>query len=125
MQFYEMNARSFTSRREIESVGALLLNGGNRNTLGLCLPLALRYRMIRDCCAGVVSFHCALLLLQTHVYAIFFAKAYLHDVGIMHCDVKSLNFLVSNDFVIKLADLGEARPFRAKISPEETKLMPK
>jgi serine/threonine protein kinase len=43
----------------------------------------------------------------------------------MHCDVKSLNFLVSSDFVIKLADLGESRPFRASMPPEESKLMPK
>lgn len=43
----------------------------------------------------------------------------------MHCDIKSLNFLVSKDFVIKLSDLGEARPFHANIPPEEAKLMPK
>lgn len=41
---------------EKDSVGPLLVNGSsNRNTLGMCLPLALRYRMVRDCCAGVVS----------------------------------------------------------------------
>jgi serine/threonine-protein kinase len=27
----------------------------------------------------------------------------------MHCDIKSLNFLVSSDLVTKLSDLGEAR----------------
>lgn len=53
------------------------------------------------------------------------AQAHLHSKGIMHCDVKSLNFLVTHDFVIKLSDLGEARPIRASMSPEETKLMPK
>ena len=30
----------------------------------------------------------------------------------MHCDIKSLNFLVTKDFTVKLADLGEARPFK-------------
>ena len=41
---------------EKDNVGSLLVNGSsNRNSLGMCLPLALRYRMIRDCCAGVVS----------------------------------------------------------------------
>lgn len=27
----------------------------------------------------------------------------------MHCDIKSLNFLITKDFVVKLSDLGEAR----------------
>ena len=52
------------------------------------LPLTLRLQMALDCCSGL---------------------SYLHSKGIMHCDVKSLNFLVTSDLVVKLADLGEAR----------------
>jgi hypothetical protein len=52
-------------------------------------PLALRLRMATDCAAGL---------------------AFLHSKGMMHNDIKSLNFLVNGDFVIKLADFGEARP---------------
>jgi serine/threonine protein kinase len=52
------------------------------------LPLPLRIRFARDCCAGI---------------------AYLHACGFMHCDVKSLNFLVTSELVVKLSDLGEAR----------------
>ena len=37
--------------------------------------------------------------------------AFLHSNGVMHCDVKSLNFLVDAAFNVKLADLGEARVF--------------
>ena len=54
----------------------------------LVLPLSLRIRMAKDCCAGV---------------------AYLHANGFMHCDIKSLNFLVDGDLNVKLSDLGEAR----------------
>jgi serine/threonine protein kinase len=35
--------------------------------------------------------------------------AFLHGRGMMHCDIKSLNFLVTSDLSIRLADLGEAR----------------
>jgi serine/threonine protein kinase len=52
------------------------------------LPLALRIRFSRDCCAGI---------------------AFLHACGFIHCDVKSLNFLVTSELVVKLSDLGEAR----------------
>ena len=31
----------------------------------------------------------------------------------MHCDVKSLNFLVTKDLTVKLSDLGEARSIQA------------
>ena len=54
----------------------------------LVLPLSLRLRMAKDCCSGV---------------------AYLHANGFMHCDIKSLNFLVDSDLNVKLSDLGEAR----------------
>jgi hypothetical protein len=52
---YFILSRSVMSDKD-NSVGPLLVNGGgsSRNTLGMCLPLGLRYRMIRDCCAGVV-----------------------------------------------------------------------
>ena len=35
--------------------------------------------------------------------------AHLHSNGIMHNDIKSLNFLVDKDLRVKLADLGESR----------------
>lgn len=86
----------FTARASTTSssapAGDLLAHGNpTRQSLGFCLPMRLRLQMIRDCCAGV---------------------AYLHSKGLMHCDIKSLNFLVTKDFVVKLADLGEARPFK-------------
>ena len=74
------------------TAGDLLVSGDpSRHSLGFCLNMRLRLQMIRDCCAGV---------------------AFLHSKGLMHCDIKSLNFLVTKDFTVKLADLGEARPFK-------------
>jgi serine/threonine protein kinase len=52
------------------------------------LPVSLRLRLARDCAAGV---------------------AHLHASGIMHNDIKSLNFLVDRNLRVKLADLGESR----------------
>jgi serine/threonine protein kinase len=57
-------------------------------SLGHLIPLSVRLKMIRDCAAGL---------------------AYLHSKGFMHCDIKSLNFLVTSSLTVKLADLGEAR----------------
>ncbi len=54
----------------------------------LVMPISLRLRMCKDCVSGV---------------------AYLHANGFMHCDIKSLNFLVDSDLNVKLSDLGEAR----------------
>jgi len=34
---------------------------------------------------------------------------YLHGKGILHGDIKSLNFLVTSDLIVKLGDLGEHR----------------
>jgi serine/threonine protein kinase len=58
------------------------------HSTGQFLPITLRFLLCKDCCAGV---------------------AFLHRAGFMHCDIKSLNFLVSSDLVAKLSDLGEAR----------------
>jgi serine/threonine protein kinase len=71
--------------------GELLAGCGDSHpeSLGLSMPMDLKLKMARDCCAGV---------------------AFLHSKGLMHCDIKSLNFLVTRDFTVKLADLGEARP---------------
>jgi hypothetical protein len=78
-----------------DSRSSLLLTGdSSRQSLGYCLPMSMRVKMVRDCCAGV---------------------AFLHSRGLMHCDIKSLNFLVTRDFVVKLSDLGEARPYRATL----------
>jgi len=96
------------SSRSLESsrnAGSLLASGDpSRQSLGYCLPVGLRLRMVRDCCAGV---------------------AFLHSKGMMHCDIKSLNFLVTTDFVVKLADLGEARPYREGMSKADRIAMPK
>jgi serine/threonine protein kinase len=76
-----------------DSRSSLLVTGdSSRNSLGYCLPMQMRIKMVRDCCAGV---------------------AFLHSRGLMHCDIKSLNFLITRDFVVKLSDLGEARPYKA------------
>jgi len=56
--------------------------------LGQTIPFTLCLRMMRDCVSGVSALH-------------------KHDI--VHCDIKSLNFLVTKDFVVKLSDLGEAR----------------
>jgi len=85
----QMRISTCTSLNDIR-VSSFLASGHNsRHSVGHIMPLSLRLRMARDCCAGV---------------------AYLHSNGIMHCDIKSLNFLVDRDLVVKLSDLGEARP---------------
>eukprot|EP00602_Paraphysomonas_sp_CaronLab_P012635 CAMPEP_0185041654 /NCGR_PEP_ID=MMETSP1103-20130426/41239_1 /TAXON_ID=36769 /ORGANISM="Paraphysomonas bandaiensis, Strain Caron Lab Isolate" /LENGTH=523 /DNA_ID=CAMNT_0027581487 /DNA_START=769 /DNA_END=2340 /DNA_ORIENTATION=+ len=87
------------------TAGSLLACGDpSRQSLGHYLPIALRLGMVRDCCAGV---------------------AFLHSKGMMHCDIKSLNFLVTTDFKVKLADLGEARPFKGGMTKADRISMPK
>jgi hypothetical protein len=61
------------------------------------LPTTLRLQMSMDCCSGL---------------------SYLHQKGILHADIKSLNFLVTRDLVVKLADLGEARLIRVRPSAQ-------
>jgi hypothetical protein len=60
----------------------------SRQSISNLIPMLLRLRMCRDCVSGV---------------------EFLHSNGFMHCDIKSLNFLVTKDLVVKLSDLGEAR----------------
>lgn len=67
------------------------------------MPMDLKIKVARDCCAGV---------------------AFLHSKGLMHCDIKSLNFLVTRDFTVKLADLGEARPSR-NVRSSDVGVLPK
>lgn len=67
----------------------------SRHSIGHFLPTHLRLKMCLDCCAGV---------------------AFLHSNNFTHCDIKSLNFLVNKDFVVKLSDLGEARSFSSTSS---------
>lgn len=64
-------------------------------SLGHLIPVSVRFAMIRDCAAGL---------------------AYLHFRGFMHCDIKSLNFLVTSQLTVKLADLGEARVIRRAVN---------
>jgi len=61
------------------------------------LPSTLRLQMSLDCCSGL---------------------SYLHKKGILHADIKSLNFLVTADLVVKLADLGEARLIQVRPTSE-------
>eukprot|EP01035_Chromulina_nebulosa_P017311 gene17311-22852_t len=65
-----------------------LSSSHHSETAGRSLPFPLRIRMARDAAAGV---------------------AYMHSKKLMHCDIKSLNFLVTKDLKVKLADVGEAR----------------
>jgi len=67
---------------------ASLNSSHHSETAGRSLPFPLRIRMARDAAAGV---------------------AYMHSKKLMHCDIKSLNFLVTKDLKVKLADVGEAR----------------
>jgi serine/threonine protein kinase len=36
--------------------------------------------------------------------------AHMHEYGFMHCDIKSLNYLVTRSLTLKLSDFGEVRP---------------
>eukprot|EP01039_Chlorochromonas_danica_P004655 gene4655-5098_t len=60
--------------------------------------------------AKSITFEQRLLMMRDAVQAI----AYLHSRGVMHCDIKSLNYLVDENYRVKLADLGEARPIHGQ-----------
>ncbi len=81
---------AFSSRqRSQESMKPDVAMGrASRLSVADVLPFSLRLRLAHDCAAGVAS---------------------LHAKGIMHNDIKSLNFLVDKDLRVKLADLGESR----------------
>lgn len=64
-------------------------SGSPRWRRALLASYPARLRLMRDCAAGV---------------------AYLHRHGLVHGDIKSLNFLVTGDGTVKLGDVGEARP---------------
>jgi hypothetical protein len=81
------SVKSIKSIASNRSAGPLLIQGAV-NGRGYYLSLPLRLKMAYECCLGI---------------------AFLHSRGMMHCDIKSLNFLVAKDFGIRLADLGEAR----------------
>lgn len=53
------------------------------------LPLETRLRMMRDVVDSIL---------------------FLHSKKLFHCDIKSLNFLVCKNYVVKIADLGQVRP---------------
>lgn len=52
------------------------------------VPISIRYNMVLDVCKAI---------------------EFIHSKGYMHCDIKSLNFLVSSSYAVKLTDFGEAR----------------
>jgi hypothetical protein len=69
--------QSYKSRGSVNSSsgrsGRLISSGGHSmHSIGAIIPLSVRLSMMKDCVAGL---------------------AYLHSQGIMHCDIKSLNFL--------------------------------
>jgi serine/threonine protein kinase len=81
--------------------GLTMLLGGGANerdsvvqeiTLAHRLTMQERIVMMRDAIAGI---------------------AFLHSHGFLHCDIKSLNFLVDKNYRVKVADLGEARRISA------------
>lgn len=95
------NSRSLKQPSQRSRSILFMSSGGVHNSehsLGDLLPLSVRLSMIRDCAAGL---------------------AYMHSKGFMHCDIKSLNFLVTSDLTVKLADLGEARVVAGSNPDEE------
>ena len=66
-------------------------------SLGVQANLHLRLKMMLECASAI---------------------AFVHSKGFMHCDIKSLNFLVAEDYTVKLADFGDARPADPKQYPD-------
>lgn len=91
---------SHSSRSVSVALISLDAHQSSRHSTTRLLPGALKLRMARDCCAGL---------------------AFLHSKGFVHCDIKSLNFLVTGDMVVKLADLGEARA----LSEQDERILPR
>ena len=79
------------------------LSKSNQFSLGRCLSDHIKVKLAHDCAAGV---------------------AFVHSKGLMHCDIKSLNFLVTSNLRVKLADLGEARSV-SDMRMSETKMLPR
>lgn len=93
---------SLGSLKSVFSAGDMLMTGAVNNR-GFYLSFQTRLKMAYECCLSV---------------------AHLHSKGLMHCDIKSLNFLVTNDLSIRLADLGEARVY-AGLRQSETQSLPR
>jgi serine/threonine protein kinase len=52
---------------------------------------------------------CTLTRTRQFMYEILCGLAYMHDLGVMHRDLKPDNILVTEDFHLALADFGFAR----------------
>ena len=70
---------SINGLAQSRSIPSVLLScvSSSVHSLGHLLPTGIKLRMAKECCAGA---------------------AYLHSKSIMHCDIKSLNFLGKKSF---------------------------
>ncbi len=108
-QDYSLSKSYDISKNNINSIQSNLEKSNQSSvdkifiTVGKYLPNFMRLKMAFDCCAGV---------------------SFLHAKGLMHCDIKSLNFLVTKDFTVKLSDVGEAR-IKENLSSSEARELPR
>jgi hypothetical protein len=78
---------TFNLRSSLEKISRSFL-AEQKPPVAFSVPISIRYNMVLDVITAI---------------------DFLHSKGYMHCDIKSLNFLVSANYRIKLTDFGEAR----------------